>query len=148
MRVKEIMTSGPMCCAPDDSLQRAAEMMVSCDCGEIPVVDDLTTAVPVGVITDRDITCRTVAMGLNPLTMTVSEVMSTPVITVNSNDTVEDCCYLMEQNQIRRIPVVDDSGACVGIVSLADISRETSREDSGEVLQEVSAVSVPASNVT
>ena len=148
MRVKDIMTPDPQCCSSRDPVQKAAEMMVSCDCGEIPVIDDAATFVPVGVITDRDIACRTVAVGLNPLNMTVGEVMSTPVITANVNDAVEDCCYLMEQNQIRRIPVVDDNGSCVGIVSLADISREATKEDSGEVLQEISTASAVASNVT
>jgi CBS domain-containing protein len=147
MQVKDLMTSDPSCCTAQDTLQKAAQLMVDCDCGEIPVVDDTGTKRPVGVITDRDIACRTVARGLNPLEMTVGDVMSTPVICVKPDDALEDACYKMEQNQIRRVPVVDETGACVGIVSMADISQNAGRSDAGELLHQVSERSVSASNV-
>lgn len=147
MQVKEIMTPDPACCTAQDTLQKAAQLMVDCDCGEIPVVDDTSTKKPIGVITDRDITCRTVAKGLNPLEMTVSDAMSTPVICVRVDDSLEDVCYQMEQKQIRRVPVVDSEGACIGIISLADIAANAPRADSGEVLHDVSEKSMPASNV-
>ena len=148
MQVKEIMTPDPACCSAQDTLQKAAQLMVECDCGEIPVVDDTASKKIVGVITDRDITCRAVARGMNPLEMKISDIMSTPVTTVNAEDSLEDACYLMEQNQIRRIPVVDASGACIGIVSLADIAQKAPRADSGEVLHDVSERSFSASNIT
>src|SRR2546423_1075681 len=72
MQVKDLMPPDPTCCTPDSTLQRVAELMVEHDCGEIPVVDNVASMLPVGVITDRDITCRTVAKGLNPLTLTVA----------------------------------------------------------------------------
>src|SRR2546423_515398 len=100
MQVKDLMTSDPSCCTAQDPLPKAAQLMVECDCGEIPVVDDTSSKRPIGVITDRDIACRTVAKGLNPLEMTVGDVMSTPVISVRPDDVIEDCCYLMEQKQI------------------------------------------------
>ena len=78
MKVKNIMSSSPACCTPDSSLEEAARMMIDFDCGEIPVIDDFTTCLPVGVITDRDITCRSVGKGLNPLEMIVAQCMSTP----------------------------------------------------------------------
>src|SRR5436305_15289608 len=102
MQVKDVMTPDPSCCSAQDPLPKAAQLMVECDCGEIPVVDDAATKIPVGVITDRDIVCRTVAKGLNPLQMTVGDVMSTPLISIKPDDSLEDRCYLMEQNQIRR----------------------------------------------
>ena len=100
----------------------------------------------VGVITDRDVACRTVGRGLNPLEMTVSDCMSTPVISVKPDDTLDDCYRKMEENQIRRVPVVDTGGKCIGIVSLADIALNVSKADSGEVLQEVSVQTTSASN--
>ncbi len=146
MQVKEIMTKDPACCAPQDSLEKAVKLMIDFDCGEIPVVDDLDACIPVGVVTDRDIVCRTIGKGLNPLEMTVADCMSSPIVSVGPDDTLDRCYEVMEENQIRRVPVVDAGGKCVGIVSLADIARNVSRADSGEVLQEVSEVSVSASN--
>ena len=147
MQVKDIMTPDPACCTPDSTLQRAAEMMVEHDCGEIPVVENAASMLPVGVITDRDITCRTVAKGLNPLTMTVSECMTTPCITVMPDMSLDECCRVLEENQIRRVPVVDAGGACCGIVALADIARNAAKRETAEVVKEVSEPSASASGV-
>jgi len=147
MQVKDIMTTDPACCTPATKIQEAVRLMIDYDCGEIPVVDDFKTAMPVGVITDRDITCRTVGKGLNPLEMQVGDVMSMPLVSVMPDNTLDECYQLLEQNQIRRIPVVDAGGKCVGIVALADIARNVSKADSGEILNQVSAMTVSASNV-
>jgi len=147
MQVKDIMTTDPACCTPATKIQEAVRLMIDYDCGEIPVVDDFKTAMPVGVITDRDITCRTVGKGLNPLEMQVGDVMSTPLVSVMPDNTLDECYQLLEQNQIRRIPVVDAGGKCVCIVALADIARNVSKADSGEILNQVSAMTVSASNV-
>ena len=147
MQVKEIMTPDPACCTPDTMLQRVAEMMVEHDCGEIPVVENMANMLPVGVVTDRDITCRTVARGLNPLIMTVADCMTTTPMTVMPDMTFEECCRVMEENQIRRVVVVDASGACVGIVAQADVARHASKRDAGEVVREVSEPSGSASAV-
>ena len=147
MQVKDIMTTDPACCTPATKIQEAVRLMIDYDCGEIPVVDDFKTAMPVGVITDRDITCRTVGKGLNPLEMQVGDVMSTPLVSVMPDNTLDECYQLLEQNQIRRIPVVDAGGKCVGIVALADIARNVSKADSGEILNQVCAMTVSASNV-
>lgn len=147
MTVKEIMTPDPACCTPSSSLEEAARLMIECDCGEIPVVDDSSTRIPVGVITDRDITCRTVGKGLNPLEMTVSDCMTSPIVSIDVESSLEECTRLMEENQIRRVPVVNADGACVGIVALADLARHAPEKESTEVLQEVSAATASASNV-
>ncbi|MGE3467231.1 MAG: CBS domain-containing protein [Pyrinomonadaceae bacterium] len=147
MQVKDIMTTNPACCTASTKLEDAAKLMIEYDCGEIPVVDDLDACMPIGVITDRDITCRTVAQGRNPLEMTVGDCMSTPLVSVMPDNTLEECYRVIEENMIRRVPVVDAGGKCVGIVALADIARNVSKADSGEVLKEVSAASVGASSV-
>jgi CBS domain-containing protein len=145
MQVKDVMTPDPACCTPDSTLRRAAEMMVEYDCGEIPVVMNVASMLPVGVITDRDITCRTVARGLNPLTMKVADCMTTPCVTVMLDTSLEECCRIMEENQIRRVPVVDAAGDCCGIVALADIARHAAKRDTAEVVKEVSERSSAAS---
>ena len=138
MQVKEIMTGSPACCTPDTSLQEVAQKMVENDCGCIPVVEDEVSMKPVGVVTDRDIICRTVAEGRNPREMTAGDCMSSPVVTVTPETSVDDCCNTMEENQIRRVPVVDEEGGCCGMVAQADIARKGSEHQTAEVVQDVS----------
>jgi CBS domain-containing protein len=145
MEVKDIMTPEPACCTPDTTLQRVAEMMVENDCGEIPVVESAASMKPVGVVTDRDITCRTVAKGLNPLTLTAADCMTTPAVTVRPDTSLDECCRVLEEKQIRRVPVVDAAGACCGIVALADIAKNARKGETGEVVREVSEPSTSAS---
>lgn len=143
MQVREIMTESPACCSPNSSLQDAAKLRVEYDCGEIPVVDEQLK--PVGVVTDRDIACRAVAQGKDPAQTTVREVMSEPVVTVKPEDSVESCCQRMEENQIRRVPVVDDKGACCGMVAQADIASRAPEGKTSEVVRDVSRPSREAS---
>ena len=135
MKIQEIMTPNPACCGPETNLREVARLMVDHDCGEIPVVRD---GRPIGVITDRDITARAVAAGRNPLEMKASDLMSSPVITVKPSTDVNECCDTMEEHQIRRVPVVDDSGSCCGMVSQADIAKHVSARKTAEVVKEVS----------
>ncbi len=140
MKVEDIMTDNPSCCTSETTLLQVAKMMSDLDCGEIPVVDNEITLKPIGVITDRDIVCRAVAEGKNPLDMSVSECMSSPCITVTPNTDLEECCRILEKNQIRRVPVVDEQGSCCGIVAQADIARKAPEEQVAEVVKEVSRV--------
>lgn len=134
MRVQEVMTANPACCTPDATLQEVARLMAEHDCGEIPVIQNRK---PVGVVTDRDIAIRVVAEGRNPLQMTARDCMSSPVVTVKPSTDLDECCHTMEENQIRRVPVVDDSGIC-GIVSQADIATHASARETAEVVKEIS----------
>ena len=147
MRVREIMSNDVICCTPDTNLREVAQMMARHDCGDIPVVERGDGRRPVGVITDRDITCRAVAEGRNPLELTAADCMSEPVVTVTPDTVLEDCCHTMEQNQIRRVPVVDERGACCGVVSQADIARVAPEARSGHVLREVSRQTGASSRV-
>lgn len=145
MQVKDVMTADPACCTPETKLQEVAKMMVDHDCGEIPVVEDLKSKLPIGVITDRDIVSRTVARGLNPLELTVSDNMSRPCVTVTPEMSLEECCRVLEDNQIRRVPVVDAAGSCCGIVALADIALHAKEPIAGKVVKEVSVPNRTAS---
>lgn len=147
MQVREIMTENPACCTPDTPLPEVARRMVQHDCGEIPVVDDPSTRRPVGVITDRDITCRTVAEGKNPLHMIAKECMSTPVVTVTPETSLDSCCKTMVDNQVRRVPVVDDDGGCCGMVSQADIARAAPEHETAVVVKDVSRPTQGSSRV-
>ena len=142
MLARELMTRNVACCTPDTPLQRVASMMVDCNCGEIPVVDDLDTMQPIGAVTDRDICCRTVAEGKNPLNMVARDCMTSPCITIRDNAPLDQCVDLMEQHRIRRVPVVDESGRCCGIIAQADLARRMD-EVAAEVLREVSQPTRP-----
>lgn len=138
MQVREMMTTDPACCAADSSLPEVARMMVDKDCGEIPVVENTSSKVPIGVVTDRDIVCRTIANGLNPLDLTAADCMSIPIVTVTPDMLLEECCRIMKEKLVRRVPVVDDRGACVGIIALADIALHTGKNVAGHIVKEVS----------
>ena len=147
MEVKDIMTKNPACCTTDANLQEVAQLMVEHDCGETPVVESKQNMKLVGVITDRDITCRSVAVGKNPLKMTAGDCMSSPCITVTPEMSLEDCCKVMEENQVRRVPVVDKLGACCGIVAQADIAQHASKQETARVVKKVSQPNESASRV-
>src|SRR2546430_2039708 len=144
MNVSEIMTAEPTCCAPDTILQEVAAMMVVEDCGEIPVCEDGTTK-PIGVVTDRDIVCRTIARNLNPLTMIASDCMSEPCVTVTPDMSLEECSWIMEKHQVRRLPVIDENGVLCGIVSQADIASHSHEAHTGRMVKTISQRAEPSS---
>ena len=92
----------------------------------------------IGVITDRDIACRAVAEGKNPLDLTAKDMMTSKVHTVTPKTSVEDCCNLMEEKQIRRVAVIDENGGCCGMVAQADIAINAGNQKTAEVVQKVS----------
>jgi CBS domain-containing protein len=148
MLVREIMTADIACCTPDTSLQTVARMMVDADCGAIPVVEQEDGQMLQGIITDRDIVCRAVAQGRNPLEMKVSDCMSEGAATIHDDASVEECCGVMERAQVRRMPVVDARGRLCGIVALADIARRMPHETIvADVVEHVSAPSEHASTL-
>lgn len=133
---RDIMTPNPACCGPNTTLDEVAKMMVQNDCGEIPIVD--VNDCVIGVITDRDIVCRVVAHGMNPVGHTVNECMTRPVVTIREDAQLRDIISTMERHQIRRVPVVRDGGLCTGIIAQADVARTAREHDVAELLCEVS----------
>lgn len=135
MHLKQIMTSPIETVAPDTSLAEAARKMLAMAIGLLPVSKDQKI---VGIVTDRDITIRAVAKGLDPERTEVQEVMTREVFSCPAGSDVMDACKLMEEKQVRRLLVMDASDAPIGIVSLGDIALHLRREQSGEVLRKVS----------
>lgn len=133
--VNTVMTPSPAACKINTPVREIARMMIENDCGEIPVVDDL--GVPMGVVTDRDIAIRIVAKGGDG-TATAGDAMTSPVKTVQVDSDLKDCVSVMEDAQVRRVPVVDASGKLAGIVSLADIALADKAKAIAEVVKEVS----------
>lgn len=145
MRAHELMTRKPVCVTPDDTLQEAARLMASHDCGLLPVVESRNSSKVVGVISDRDITLRAVARGLDSTTK-VREAMTADPQTCDEESAIDDLQRVMSDRQVRRVVVVDGGGACVGIVAQADLARAASRAGGvtpTEVASVVERISVP-----
>ena len=135
-KVQDVMTKGAECVSPSTTLQHAARKMRNMDVGPLPVCDNDRL---VGMITDRDITVRAVADGCDTRTATVREVMTPEVLYCFEDQDVQEAARLMQENQVRRLLVLNRDKRLVGIVSLGDLAVETGDEVlAGQTLEEVS----------
>jgi CBS domain-containing protein len=140
MKARELMTQNPACCTTEQTVREVAELMRDHDCGCVPVVEDTKTNRVIGVVTDRDITCRCIAEGKGSETA-VSEVMTRHPTCCGPDDDVTAVEQIMTAGQVRRVPVVDDRGCCVGIIAQADLAlneRAASDRDVGRVVGQIS----------
>lgn len=144
MQVRDAMTIHPVTADVNTSIRDVAQWMGERGCGEIPVTDGDRI---VGVVTDRDITCRAVALAKDPETTTVREVMTKRPARIHPEESVRYAIRLMEELQVRRLPVVDGYGKVVGIISMTDICRCTARWTAGGLLREVSRRREPAPHI-
>lgn len=142
MQAREIMTKDPACCTPADSIRQAATLMVEHNCGFLPVVESQQQKQLLGVVTDRDIVCRMLAQGKDGPNTTVQDAMTTGHLwTAKPDDAVETVIEDMAHGQVRRIPIVDDTGTVQGIIATADIALEVQEDE--EVAQVFEDISQP-----
>jgi CBS domain-containing protein len=134
MYVREVMTPDVVLASPEDTLQRAAEMMIDIDAGVLPVGENDRL---VGILTDRDITIRAVAAGKQPSECKVREVMSPEIKYVYEDESTEDAARNMTNLQVRRLPVLNREKRLVGIVSLGDLALKK-KSDAANALKGVS----------
>ena len=120
MRAVELMSRNPTTCTPETSLERAAHLMETNDCGCLPVVENASGRV-IGVVTDRDIALRAVGHGKPPQSL-VGDIMSVEPSCCHAVDDIEMVQRIMTERQVRRVPVVDEEGICVGIIAQADLA--------------------------
>lgn len=138
-RCRDVMTSNPTYCMPGDLSVRAAQLMQREDVGLIPVVNDEALKPLVGVVTDRDLALRVVALNRHPSQTTVDTVMSAEPITCHPDDDLDLALDRMKEFQVRRIPIVDERGSLVGIVAQADVALRTNETaETAEVVAEIS----------
>ena len=141
MQLKDIMTPRVEVISPEATLQEAAQKMSQLDVGPLPVCDGEQL---VGMLTDRDITVRAVAEGCDPTTTTVREAMTPDLVYCFEDQAVQEAARLMEQYQIRRLPILNRHKRLVGIVSLGDLAVSVSDQTlAGEVLEHVSESAKP-----
>ena len=136
MRISDVMHRGVISVEPDTPVREVARTMRRDDIGATPVCENGRI---IGMVTDRDIACRAVADGRDLDAVTAREIMTAGAVTCSAGDEVDEVIGLMERRKVRRIPVLDDAGAVVGMASLGDISSRVDDEDAGELLREVSA---------
>ena len=132
MKAQDIMSRNPSCVTPQTGLEEAAKLMKTENIGIVPVVDSKDSKKLVGVVTDRDIAIRVVAEGRDSATTSVGHIMSANVKTCRPDDSVDDVMDVMGKEQVRRVPIVDERGALVGIVAQADVIIEAKDDKKAE----------------
>ena len=135
MKIKDMMHKGAECVAPNATLKQIAKKMKDFDVGAIPVCEGDKA---IGMVTDRDITIS-LADAKDVSKLSARDLMSKNVIHCRDTEEAEDAIRIMEKNQIRRLPVLNEAQQLVGMVSLGDISHALSQDLTGEVTKAVSA---------
>ena len=145
VRAHELMTRRVATVHPATSVERAARLMETCDCGALPVVGD--NGVLVGIVTDRDIAIRIVARGREARHAIVADCMTDRVFACFANESIAECMRQMARHQVRRMPIVDDRGRLVGILGQGDLARHAGHnpiaDERRTLAQVVGAVSEP-----
>jgi CBS domain-containing protein len=136
MKAQDIMAKNPTAVTPDTPIRDAARLMKEENVGMLPVIQDQSSRKLVGVITDRDIVVRAVAEGRE--SATVRDAMTPNVRTARPDDSAKSVMDIMAKEQVRRVPIVDDTGALVGIVAQADIVREADDERAERTVEKIS----------
>jgi len=137
MKVCDIMSDNVVSIGPAEPLSAAARLLKSRNIGALPVCDE--SGKLKGMLTDRDIVTRCVALGSDPQRVKVEEVMSRGIITAGPFDDLDAAVKLMSEDQVRRIPVLD-RGKLVGMVSLCDMARNCNCDmEAAEALAEISS---------
>jgi CBS domain-containing protein len=135
MKVHEIMTAHARCIGPENTLVEAAGLMRELDVGALPVLENGELA---GMLTDRDLVVRAIADGRDPNETPVRDAMSPSAMFVLADQEVEEAVRVMQQRQVRRLPVLDRARRLVGIVSLGDIAVASHPAFGGMALRDVS----------
>lgn len=122
MSIGEICTREVIVAAEDTSVESAAELMRRYHVGDLVVTKDLDgKRVPLGIVTDRDIVVEVVAAGLDPKALTVGDIMGQELVTSREEDGILDTLQIMRTTGVRRLPIVDEQGVLLGIVTVDDL---------------------------
>lgn len=136
MKVRKAMHTGVIWAGPDTPVTELAQKMREHDIGAIPIGENDKL---IGMVTDRDIVCRGLANGAAITTLKARDVMTPDIIYCRDHDDLDDAAEVMEEKQIRRLPVIDDNKRMVGMLSLGDVAQEASHKDAGELIAAVTA---------
>jgi len=145
MKARDAMTANPVCCLATDSAQAVAGLLRKHNVGSIPVVTDHESRKLIGIITDRDLCCSVLANGVDARSTLIEEFISRNPAACREGENLDRCERLMQERQVRRIPIVDGDGQVIGIVSQADLALKDKPEN---VAKTVTEVSKPQSSAT
>jgi CBS domain-containing protein len=135
----EVMTKNPVCCLPNDVVAKVAQLMKSENVGSIPVIENEQTKKLIGIVTDRDLTLKVVAEGLDSKSIKAEAVMTLEVVTCLAGDDLQKALDAMASHQLRRIPVIDKDHNIVGIIAQADVATRVNQpEKTAEVVKGIS----------
>ena len=135
MKVRQVMSSSVDWVSPDTSTVEVAKLMKRIDVGSIPICEGNKL---IGIITDRDIVLKVVAVGGNASSTSVKDIMNTKVISVTADQDAHEAADLMAKNQIRRLPVLE-GGSLIGIVAIGDLAVEKIHiNEAGDALSDIS----------
>ena len=135
MKVKDVMTTNVSTVNESSTLRDVASKMQSLNVGSIPVCDNSNK--PIGIVTDRDMVIRGLSTGVESSTP-VSKVMTKNIVSVSPNTGIHEAARMMAQNQIRRLPVVENN-TIVGILSIGDLAvRDIYINEAGDALSNIS----------
>lgn len=139
MKCNDVMTKNPVCCLPNDSVVKAAQLMKRLNIGPIPIVESEKSKKLVGFLTDRDLALKIIAEGRDPKTTQVEEVMSRKVVICRMDDDLQKAMDVMAEHQFRRIPVIDSDNRIIGIIAQADVATRLDRPvKTAEMVKDIS----------
>jgi len=134
----------PTCCTPNDTAQNVANLMCDLNVGSMPVVADHQSRSLIGMITDRDLCCRVLTHGLDGKSTPIQEFITYDPAICRDGENVEKCERLMQEHQVRRIPVVDKENHVIGIVAQADLALKDKPERVHKTVAEISKITRPS----
>jgi CBS domain-containing protein len=127
MKVSAVMTKDVGTCVQDETLDKAARIMLERDCGVVPIVVDRGSRKLAGIVTDRDICMAACTTGRMLGQIPLDEAMTRNVTSCRASDETDAAERLMQQAQVHRLPVLDDSNRLVGVLAIADLVRAGAR---------------------
>jgi len=139
MFCREVMTENPVCCLPNDLVSASARVMRREDVGAVPVINDEQQKQLIGIVTDRDLAIKVVAEARDPNHTLLQDVTTSTIVVCREREDLSSAIKAMEEHQIRRVPVIDDDGRVVGIISQADLAtRLHEPRQTPKMLEEIS----------
>ena len=144
MKIREIMSRDPVCCMLTDTAYTVARILCDRNIGSMPVVADQQSKQLVGMITDRDLCCSIIAQGMDAKTTEIENLITLAPFACRDGENIEACERLMQEHQVRRIPIVDAEDRVIGIVSQADLALRDKPERVSKTVAEISKASQPS----
>jgi CBS domain-containing protein len=138
-KCEKVMTTKTVCCLPNDTVAKAAQVMKRLNVGAIPVIENQQTQKLVGIVTDRDLALKIVAAGRDAKSTQVGAVMTRKVVTCHPEDDLQKALDAMSEHQLRRIPIVDKDNKILGIIAQADVATRLNKpEKTAEMVKQIS----------